>query len=60
MPKEIDLLVEVFVKLSLDIEVDENNVPADLTCIQSKALDQLKSTSRLVDRAKIYAIDNLH
>jgi hypothetical protein len=29
VPKETDLLIEVFVKLSLDIEVDENNVLAD-------------------------------
>jgi hypothetical protein len=60
VPKETDLLIEVFVKLSLDIEIDENKVLADSACIQSKALDQLKSNSRLVDRAKIYAIDDLH
>jgi hypothetical protein len=52
-------LIEDFLKLPLDIEDDENNVVADSACIQSKALDQLKSTSRLVDRAKTYAIDEI-
>jgi hypothetical protein len=41
VPKETDLLIEVFLKLPLDIEVDENNVLADSACIQPKALDQL-------------------